>query len=104
MENMITNEEILESEKIEETNEVSEKSCKGIAIILGIIGTAAVGTGLYVGGKYAVREYKLKRDIRKLQKEIDDNWKKEQEELKKKESEPKLNRDQRRAMNKKKKK
>lgn len=104
MENMITNEGILESEKIEETNEVNEKSCKGIAIIFGIIGTAAVGTGLYVGGKYAVREYKLKRDIRKLQKEIDDSWKKEQEELKKKESEPKLNRDQRRAMNKKKKK
>lgn len=104
MENMITNEGILESEKIEETNEVNEKSCKGIAIILGIIGAAAVGTGLYVGGKHAVKEYKLKRDIRKLQKEIDDNWKKEQEELKKKESEPKLNRDQRRAMNKKKKK
>lgn len=104
MENMIINEEILESEKIEETNEVNGKSRKAIVIVLGVLGTAAVGTGLYVGGKHVVREYKLKRDIRKLQKEIDENWKKEQEELKKKEREPKLNREQRRAMNKKKKK
>lgn len=102
MENMIINEEILESEKIEETNEVNEKSRKGVAIVLGVLGTAAVGTGLYVGGKHVVREYKLKRDIRKLQKEIDENWK--AEELKKQVSESKLNREQRRAMNKKKKK
>lgn len=102
MENMIINEEILESEKIEETNEVNGKSRKGVAIVLGVLGTAAVGTGLYVGGKHVVREYKLKRDIRKLQKEIDEEWTKE--ELKKKVSESKLNREQRRAMNKKKKK
>lgn len=102
MENMIINEEILESEKIEETNEVDGKSRKGVAIVLGVLGTAAVGTGLYVGGKHVVREYKLKRDIRKLQKEIDEEWTKE--ELKKKVSESKLNREQRRAMNKKKKK